>query len=117
MACDARGLPLAVAACGANVHDSQDVQSLSAIRSRRGPRRRRPDKVRAEDVCYSAESLARLRERGIVSRIARPGVESEERLGRRRGKVERLIARLFGQHRPSAANSRADTPATHRARW
>lgn len=103
MACDAQGLPLAVAASGANVHDSQALKplilALPAVRSRRGPRRRHPDRLRADKAYHSAEHLAWLRGRGIVPRIARPGVESKERLGRHRWKVERSIAWLFGYRR------------------
>ncbi|WP_374196739.1 transposase [Streptomyces sp. ISL-96] len=40
-----------------------------------------------------------MRERGLVARIARPGIESGERLGRHRWKIERSIAWLFGYRR------------------
>ncbi|MFE6486924.1 transposase [Streptomyces sp. NPDC057757] len=40
-----------------------------------------------------------MRERGLVPRIARPGIESSERLGRHRWKIERSIAWLFGFRR------------------
>lgn len=43
--------------------------------------------------------LAWLRERGLVARIARPGTESGERLGRHRWKIERSTAWLFGYRR------------------
>ncbi|MFF2851038.1 transposase [Streptomyces sp. NPDC058001] len=43
---DAQGIPLAVAVSGANLHDSQAfkplILAIPAVRSRRGPRRRRP---------------------------------------------------------------------------
>ncbi|MFE5940801.1 transposase [Streptomyces sp. NPDC056470] len=46
---DPSGLPVAVAIVAANTHDSLALQPLVAssppIRSRRGPRRRRPDKL------------------------------------------------------------------------
>jgi hypothetical protein len=49
---DAAGLPLAVATSAANTHDSLAliplVQAIPAIRSRRGPRRRRPGKLHAD---------------------------------------------------------------------
>ena len=52
MLTDAGGLPLAVATSAANTHDSLAliplVQAIPAIRSRRGPRRRRPDKLHAD---------------------------------------------------------------------
>ncbi|GAA1521092.1 hypothetical protein GCM10009802_68290 [Streptomyces synnematoformans] len=103
MLSDAQGLPLALGVSGANVHDSQAVLPLvlgiPGIRSRRGPRRRRPDRLRADKAYHCAERLKWLRDRGIVPRIARPGVESSERLGRHRWKIERSIAWLFGYRR------------------
>ncbi|MFI2189076.1 IS5 family transposase [Streptomyces sioyaensis] len=100
---DAQGVPLTVAVSGANMHDSLALEPLilgiPAIRSRRGPRRRRPVKLRADKAYFSAEHLAWLRERGLVARIARPGVDSGERLGRYRWKIERSIAWLFGYRR------------------
>jgi IS5 family transposase len=100
---EAQGLPLAVGVSAANTHDSQALKPLvlgiPTVRSRRGPRRRRPDKLRADKAYRSAEHLAWLRERGIAARIARPGVESSERLGRHRWKIERSISWLFGYRR------------------
>ncbi|MFE5027527.1 transposase [Streptomyces sp. NPDC056656] len=82
---EAQGIPLAVAVSGANVHDSQAFKplllGLPAIRSRRGPRRRRPVKVRADKAYYSAEHLAWLRSRGLIPRIARPGIDGSSRAG------------------------------------
>ncbi|WP_327369860.1 IS5 family transposase [Streptomyces sp. NBC_01217] len=100
---EAQGLPLAVAVSGANLHDSQAFKPLilgiPAVRSRRGPRRRRPVKIRADKAYYSAEHLRWLRARNLVPRIARPGIESGERLGRHRWKIERSISWLFGYRR------------------
>jgi len=100
---DACGLPLVVGVSGANTHDSQAlkplVRGIPAIRSRFGPRRRRPGRLRADKAYHSADALAWLRARGIVPRIARPGIESSERLGRHRWKIERTIAWLFGHRR------------------
>ncbi len=88
---------------GANLHDSQVfiplILAIPAVRSRRGPRRRRPVKVRADKAYYSAGHLAWLRGRGLIPRIARPGIESGERLGRHRWKIERTISWLFGYRR------------------
>lgn len=70
-----------------------------AIRSRRGPRRRRPDRQRADKAYHCAEYLAWLCERGIIPRIARPGIDTSERLGRHGWKIERTIAWLFGYRR------------------
>ncbi|GLU47193.1 hypothetical protein Nans01_15440 [Nocardiopsis ansamitocini] len=64
-----------------------------------GPRRRRPVKLRADKAYFSADYLVRPRERGIIPRIARPGIESSERLGRHRWKIERTIDWLFGYRR------------------
>ncbi|MFJ3660062.1 transposase [Streptomyces sp. NPDC090119] len=100
---DAQGVPLAVAVSGANMHDSLALEPLilgiPAVRSRRGPRRRRPVKLRADKAHFPAEHLSWLRERGLVARIARPGIEPGERLGRHRWKIERSIAWLFGYRR------------------
>jgi transposase len=100
---DAAGLPLVVAVSAANLHDSKAfkplLMALPAIRSRRGPRRRRPVKVRADKAYHSAEHLAWLRGRGIIPRIARPGIESGGRLGRHRWVLERTLAWLLGYRR------------------
>ncbi|MGC5343777.1 IS5 family transposase [Streptomyces sp. DT171] len=100
---EAQGIPLAVAVSAANTNDTLGLKPLvlgiPAIRSRQGPRRRRPVKLRADKAYFSAEHFAWLRERGIVPRIARPGIESSERLGRHRWKIERSIAWLFGYRR------------------
>jgi transposase len=100
---EAQGLPLVVAVSGANLHGSQAFKPLilgiPAVRSRRGPRRRRPVKIRADKAYRSAEHLRWLRHRNLVPRIARPGIESGERLGQQRWKIERSIAWLFGYRR------------------
>ena len=100
---DRSGLPLAVAVSAASTHDRRAliplVQAIPAIRSRRGPRRRRPAKLHA-DTGYDYEHLrAWLRSRRIAPRIARRGVESSERLGRHRWVVERSLAWLTGYRR------------------
>lgn len=103
MLSEAQGIPLTVAVSGANAHDSLAliplIQGVPAVRSRRGPRRRRPVKLRADKAYYSSHHLTWLRERGLAPRIARPGIESGERLGRHRWKIERSIAWLFGYRR------------------
>lgn len=80
MLSEAQGLPLVVAVSGANLHDSQAFKPLilgmPAVRSRRGPRGRRPVKIRAVKACRSAEHLRR-----------------------HRWKIERSIAWLFGYRR------------------
>jgi transposase len=100
---DANGLPLVVGVSAANTHDSQLLQPLvlgiPAIRSRRGPRRRTPDKLRADKGYDYDVHRAWLRDRGITPRIARRGIDSTERLGRHRWKIERTIAWLGGYRR------------------
>ena len=110
MLSEAQGIPLAVGVSAANVHDSHALQPLvraiPAIRSRRGPRRRRPGKLRGDKAYHSAEAIAWLRGRGIAPRIARPGIEPAERLGRRRWKIERSPAWLFGYRRLTVRHER-----------
>jgi hypothetical protein len=65
------GLPISVGISGANLHDSHALEPLVGwippIRSRRGPRRRRPAKLRAEKG-YDSDRLPRwLRSRGRVA--------------------------------------------------
>ncbi|WP_435191460.1 transposase [Streptomyces sp. bgisy126] len=107
---EAQGIPPAVAVSGANTHDSQALKTLvcgiPAVRSRRGSRRRRPGKLRADKAYFSAGHLAWLRERGIAPRIARPGIETSERPGRHHWKIERSIAQLFGHRRPTVRYER-----------
>jgi IS5 family transposase len=90
------GLPLSIGISGANLHDSQAleplVRGIPPIRSRRGPRRRRPAKLHA-DKRYDYDHLRRwLRKRGIRHRIARKGIESSTRLGRHRWTIERTMS-------------------------
>ncbi|WP_405785297.1 IS5 family transposase [Streptomyces sp. NBC_01378] len=97
------GLPLSVGISGANLHDSQAleplVRGIPPIRSRRGPRRRRPAKLHA-DKGYDYDHLRRgLRQRGIRHRIARKGISSSQRLGQHRWTIERTMAWLAGCRR------------------
>ncbi|MFF9003043.1 IS5 family transposase [Streptomyces achromogenes] len=103
LVCDRNGLPLSLGISGANVHDSQGleplVRGIPPIRSRRGPRRRKPAKLHA-DKGYDYDHLRRwLRERGIRHRIAREGIESSQRLGRHRWMVGRTVSWLGGCRR------------------
>ncbi|HET9082487.1 MAG TPA: IS5 family transposase [Trebonia sp.] len=108
---DAAGLPLAVAVSAANTNDQLAlkplVRAVPAVRSRRGPRRRRPDKLHADKGYDVAELRTWLRGRSIAPRIARRGVDSSERLGRHRWKVERSIAWLTGYRRLSPRYERS----------
>ncbi|GAA3503418.1 hypothetical protein GCM10019016_105280 [Streptomyces prasinosporus] len=85
------------------MHDSLGlkplVRGIPPIRSRRGPRRRRPAKLHA-DKGYCYDQLRRwLHKRGIRHRIVRRGIESSQRLGRHRWVVERTVFRLAGCRR------------------
>jgi transposase len=90
------GLPISVAISAANVHHSQAleplVRSIPPIRSRRGPRRRRPEKLHGDQGYDYPHLRTFLRGRGIVPRIARRGIESSRRLGRHRWVVERTVS-------------------------
>jgi transposase len=85
---DRAGLPLAVAISAANTNDSYAlkplVMAIPAIKSGRGPQRRKPAKLHA-DKAYGQVDLRRwVRDRGIKVCIARKGIESSRRLGKRR---------------------------------
>ena len=103
MLSDANGLPLLVGVSAANTHDSHALQpmvmGLPAIRSRRGPRRRKPARLHADKAYDSAAHRTWLRQRGIIPRIARRGIDTSDRLGRYRWKIERTIAWLTGYRR------------------
>ncbi|MEV7981607.1 IS5 family transposase [Streptomyces sp. NPDC086519] len=97
------GLPLSIGISAANTHDSQGleplVRGIPPIRSRRGPRRRRPAKLHG-DKGYDYDRLRWwLRSRNITPRMARKGIESSQRLGRHRWTVERTGAWLAGCRR------------------
>ena len=97
------GMPLSVAVSAANTNDAEAlkplVKAIPAIRSRRGPRRRKPGKLHA-DKAYDNKDLRQwVRDQGIGVRIARKGMESSQKLGRHRWVIEQLIAWLFGYRR------------------
>jgi transposase len=100
---DRGGLPLSVGISAANTHDSKALEPLVGgippIRSRRGPRRRRPAKFYADKAYDHAHLRAFLRRRGITPRIARRGVGTSQRLGRHRWVVERTVSWLSGFRR------------------
>lgn len=97
------GLPLSIGISAANTHDSQGldplVRGIPPIRSRRGPRRRRPAKLQADKGYYYDYLRRWLRGRNIVPRIARKGIEPSQRLGHHRWTVERTVAWLAGCRR------------------
>ena len=100
---DRGGLPLSAALSAANTHDSLAlkplVRAVPAIRSRRGPRRRRPGKLHADKAYDQAGLRAWVRGRGIAVRIGRRGIETGDRLGRHRWDIERTLAWLTGYRR------------------
>ncbi|MFD7259088.1 hypothetical protein [Streptomyces sp. NPDC059874] len=100
---DVQGIPLAVAVpartCATASPSSRSSAAYPPSGPAGGPRWRRPVKLRADKAYFSAEHLARLRERGSSRASRPPGIESGQRLGRHRWKIERSIAWLFGHRR------------------
>ena len=96
---DRHGLLLAVQLTAANVHDTHLLEPLvDAVQPIRRPLgqpgrpRRRPVKLHADKAYASRQNRQALRRRGISPRIARPGIDSSQRLGRFRWVVERTQA-------------------------
>jgi transposase len=100
---DRQGVPLSVAVSAANTNDSYAlkplIRAIPAIRSRRGPRRRKPAKPHADKAYDHADLRRWVRARGIAVRIARKGIETSKKLGKHRWVIERSIAWLFGYRR------------------
>ena len=80
MVTDRAGVHLSVAISAANTNDAAAlkpmVQAIPPIRSRRGPRRRKPATLHADKVYDQADLRVWVRDRGIAVRIARKGVEA-----------------------------------------
>ena len=100
------GAPLVVFPTAANVNEgtllARLVDAIPPLRQphhRPGRPRRRPAKLHADKGYDSWELRAECRRRGIAPRIARRGIESSERLGRWRWKIERSISWTFGYRR------------------
>ncbi len=102
---DRQGIPLIFCVTGANCHDSvvfeELVDALPAVGGKRGRLRRRPGKLHADKGYDYARCRAHLKRRGIKDRIARRGIEHNDRLGRQRWVVERTHSWLaaFGKLR------------------
>jgi transposase len=103
---DRRGVPLAAFSTAAHVNEGtalacrvDAVPPLKQPLGRPGRPRRRPDKLHADQADASKKNRALLRQRGITPRIARPTVDSGERLGRYRWVVERDVAWLHRTRR------------------
>lgn len=92
------GLPLAVVLSAANVNDCKmlewAVEAIPPVQGKRGRPRFRPKKVYADKGYDFAFCRELLRDKGIVPRIARRGIDSSERLGRQRWVVERTLSWL-----------------------
>ena len=83
---------------GANVPDNRrlvvTLDAVPPIRQPRGRPRQRPHKLHA-DKAYDDRALRwALRQRGIIPRLARRGIDSSQRLGRYRWVVERTLSWL-----------------------
>jgi transposase len=93
LAVDGHGTPLAAVPTAANVPDGAAleavVDAVPPVKRPRGRPRRRPAKGRADKAYDAARHRATLRRRHIVPRIARRGIETSQKLGRHRWKVER----------------------------
>lgn len=107
---DANGLPLVVGISAANVHDCQGRRPMVAgHQTRHDPHNGRYFKPRRlhADKAYDIPHLRKwLRGKRIGVRIARKGIESGERLGRRRWVIERTISWLSGYRRLSPRDER-----------
>ncbi len=89
-------MPLAALLTWANRHDSMVladlVDAVPLIRTPPGRRRKRPAKLHADKAYDIPRCRRALTRRRIKVRIARRGIESSQRLGRRRWVVERTLA-------------------------
>ncbi|MFC5150106.1 IS5 family transposase, partial [Streptomyces aureoversilis] len=100
---DQNGLPLVVGVSAANTHDSEALKPMVAgHQTRHDPYRGRyfkPQRLHA-DKAYDIPHLRKwLRGKRIGVRIARKGIKSSERLGRRRRVIERTMSWLTGYRR------------------
>ncbi|UXN00465.1 IS5 family transposase [Xanthomonas hortorum pv. pelargonii] len=101
---DRNGVPLAVCVTGANRHDSvvfeELIDALPPIGGKPGRPRRWPDKLHADKAYDIDRCRAFLKQRGIIARIARKGIERNDRLGRHRWGLERTHAWFAGMGKP-----------------
>lgn len=100
---DANGLPLLVCVAAANTHDSLALKPMIMGRqTRHDPHRGRHFKLQRlhADKAYDVPHLRKwLRGERRLVRIAHKGIESSERLGRRRWVIERTVSWLTGYRR------------------
>lgn len=103
MITDGQGLPLAIELTAANVADTKTLEpmldAVQPIARPKGRPRKRPHKAHADKGYDSARNRAACRRRGIIPRIARRGIESSEKMGQYRWKVERFFAWLHRYRR------------------
>lgn len=101
---DANGLPLRVGLSAANTHDSLGLKPMVAhfhVGHESHSDHSKPQRLHA-DKAYDVPDLRRwLHSQRIGVRIARKGIDSSERLGRRRWVIERTISWLTGYRRLS----------------
>lgn len=101
---DANGLPLRVGLSAANTHDSLGLKPMVAhfhIGHESHSGHSKPQRLHA-DKAYDVPDLRQwLHSQRIGVRIARKGIDSSERLGRRRWVIERTISWLTGYRRLS----------------
>jgi len=93
---DANGIPMAVLVGPANQHDSvpfeELIDAVPGVRHGRGRPRHRFRKLHADKAYDFRRCRIACKVRGILSRIARRGVETAEKLGKHRWVVERTFA-------------------------
>jgi IS5 family transposase len=109
---EAHGFPLAELLTAANVHDSRGlfplVDAIPPVKGPRGRPRFRPKKLHGDKAYTGRRNRLLLRRRGIVPRIARPGIDRGTRLGRYRWVVERTLAWKSQFRRPRIRDDRRD---------
>jgi IS5 family transposase len=95
---DRTGIPLALVLTAANVNDcimlATVVDAIRPTKQANGRRRKRPKKLHADKGYDYRFCRDLLRQRHIIPRIARKGIEASDRLGRHRWVVERTLAWL-----------------------
>jgi transposase len=95
---DRTGIPLAIVLTAANVNEctvlAQAVDAVRPTKQANGRRRKRPVKLHADKGYDYRFCRDLLRQRHIIPRIARTGIEASQRLGRQRWVVERTLAWL-----------------------
>ena len=95
---DKNGVPLVVRLSAANVNETTlfaaMIDALPTIARRRGRPRWKPEKVHADKGYDSQANRDCLKAAGILSRIARRGIDSSQRLGKYRWVIERTFSWL-----------------------